>query len=158
MEPDAYRDWSLSDLEFLCLCDGAGPSATVTHMTTISKALKILAIISIIAVGLIHLGTARDAFAEATYKGLLFVANGVGALVAAVGVYRDRPGWGWLLGVVVAGGAMLGYVVSRTVGLPGLPAEPDAWLEPLGVASLVAEGLFLVLFGVTRRRASVALS
>src|SRR6266446_8078083 len=96
--------------------------------------LKIVAVVAIVATGLIHLETARDAFGEATYKGLLFVANGVGALVAAVGVYRDRADWGWLLGALAAGGALLGYVLSRTVGLPGLPAEPDAWLEPLGVA------------------------
>jgi hypothetical protein len=39
-------------------------------------------VVAIAATGLIHLGDARDAFGEATYKGLLFVANSVGALVA----------------------------------------------------------------------------
>jgi hypothetical protein len=28
-------------------------------------------------------------------------------------------------------------VLSRTIGLLGLPAEPDAWLEPLGLLSLL---------------------
>ena len=118
-------------------------------MTRSTHGPKIVAAVAIVATGLIHLVTARDSFGEATYKGLLFVANGVGALVAAVGVYRDRD-WGWLLGALVAGGAFLGYVLSRTVGLPGLPAEPDAWFEPLGVASLIAEAGFLVSFAVTR--------
>lgn len=121
-------------------------------MTSSTHSLRIVAVVAIVATGLIHLATARDSFGEATYKGLLFVANGVGALVAAVGVYRDRADWGWLLGALVAGGAFLGYVLSRTVGLPGLPAEPDAWFEPLGVASLVAEAVFLVVFAVTRRQ------
>jgi hypothetical protein len=67
--------------------------------------------------------------------------------VAALGIYRNRQ-WGWVLALLVAGGAFVGYVASRTVGLPGLPAEPDAWLEPIGVASLVCEGLFIVLFVV----------
>jgi hypothetical protein len=119
-------------------------------MTTSTNGLKTFAVVAIVATGLIHLVTARDSFGEATYKGLLFVANGVGALVAAVGVYRDRN-WGWLLGALVAGGAFLGYVISRTAGLPGLPAEPDAWFEPLGVASLVAEAVFLIVFAVTLR-------
>jgi hypothetical protein len=57
----------------------------------------------------------------------------------------------------VAGGAFLGYVLSRTVGLPKLPAEPDAWLEPLGIASLVAELVFLVAYAGKLRRSSVAL-
>jgi hypothetical protein len=125
-------------------------------MTTPTRTLKVVAVVVIVATGLIHLWTARDSFGEAAYKGLLFVGNGVGALVAAVGVYRDRADWGWLLGALVAGGAVLGYVLSRTVGLPGLPAEPDAWLEPLGVASLVAEMVFLMAFVVRRRSSSVA--
>jgi hypothetical protein len=120
-------------------------------MTRSTLGPKIVAVVAIVATGLIHLMTARDSFGEATYKGVLFVANGVGALVAAVGVYRDRD-WGWLLGALVAGGAFLGYVLSRTVGLPGLPAEPDAWFEPLGVASLMAEAVFLMAFAVTRRQ------
>lgn len=120
-------------------------------MTRSTHGLKIIAVVAIVATGLIHLVTTRDSFGEATYKGLLFVANGVGALVAAVGVYRDRD-WGWLLGALVAGGAILGYVLSRTVGLPGLPAEPDAWFEPLGVASLIAEAVFLMAFAVRRRQ------
>ena len=41
---------------------------------------------------------------------------------------------------------MIAYCLSRTVGLPYIPAEPDAWLEPLGVASLAAEGLFIGVF------------
>jgi hypothetical protein len=124
-------------------------------VTTPSRSLKIVAMVAIVATGLIHLATARDSFGEATYKGLLFVANGIGGLVAAVGVYRDRGDWGWLLGALVAGGALVGYVLSRTVGLPGLPAEPDAWLEPLGAASMIAETAFLIVFAMTRRQSSV---
>jgi hypothetical protein len=123
-------------------------------MMSPSRGIKAVAVLAIAATGLIHLVTARDSFGEATYKGVLFVANGIGALVAAVGVYRDRGDWGWLLGALVAGGAFVGYVLSRTVGLPGLPAEPDAWFEPLGVASLIAEAVFLIAFAVTRRQAS----
>jgi hypothetical protein len=120
-------------------------------MTTPSPTLKWLAIAAILVAGLIHVVEARDAFAEATYKGLLFVANGVGALVAAIGVQRNQRELGWVLGLLVTGGAFLAYLASRTVGLPGLPAEPDAWLEPTGVASLVCEGLFVVLFVVAQK-------
>lgn len=99
--------------------------------------------ISLIAVvGLIHLIEAPEYFEEATYLGLLFLANFAGSLAAAIGIYRGR-GWGWGLGVLVAGGAFVGYVISRTIGLPGLPV--GEWLEPLGVLSLLAEGLFIGL-------------
>ncbi len=116
-----------------------------------SPTLKWLAIAAILGTGLIHVLEAQDAFGDARYKGILFVANGVGALVAAFGLYRNRRGLGWVLGLLVAGGAFLAYVASRTAGLPGLPAEPDAWLEPMGVASLVCEGFFVVLFAIAHR-------
>src|SRR5438552_19107688 len=99
-------------------------------MTAPSRVVKWLAIAAILGTGLIHIVEAQDAFGDATYKGLLFVAAGVGALAAAVAIYRGRGTLGWLLGLLVAGGAIVAYVASRTIGPPGLPAEPDAWLEP----------------------------
>ena len=116
-----------------------------------SPTIKWLAIAAILGTGLVHVVEARDAFGDATYKGLLFIGNGVGALAAAIGIYRDRQALGWLLGLLVAGGAILAYAASRTIGLPGLPAEPDAWLEPMGVASLVCETLFVIVFAVRGR-------
>jgi hypothetical protein len=103
----------------------------------------------ILVTGAIHFVDAPGSFGDATYKGLLFVANGIAAMVAAVGIYRGERIWGWALGVLVAGGALVGYVISRTVGLPGL--EPEAWLEPLGILSLMVEAAFIVLFALSRR-------
>jgi uncharacterized membrane protein YfcA len=96
----------------------------------------------IAAVGLIHLLEAPEELEEATYLGLPFLANFGGAVVAAIGIYRGHK-WGWGLGALLAGGAFVGYVISRTLGLPGMPVEK--WLEPLGVTSLLVEGLFLGL-------------
>ena len=100
----------------------------------------------ILATGLIHLVEVPDSFEEAGYKGVLFILNGLGALVAAFGIYRGQKTLGWTLGMLIAAGSFAGYVASRTVGLPGIPAEPENWLEPMGVASLVAEGLFVMTF------------
>ena len=85
--------------------------------------------------------------------GVGFVANFIGALVAAVGLYRDAL-WGWLLGLAVAGGALVMYVVSRSVGLPGFGHAVGRWFGPLGIISLVVEALFIAVFllaVVTRR-------
>jgi hypothetical protein len=103
-----------------------------------------LGIALIIITGVVHFVDTSDAFSETTYKGLLFLANGFGALFAAGAILTGRR-WGWGLGTLVAASAFIGYILSRTVGMPGLPSEPDAWLEPLGVVSLVAEGLFVIL-------------
>ena len=108
-------------------------------------------IVLILMTGLIHVIDAPDALSEAAYKGWLFYANGVGALLAAYGIYCKHS-WGWNLGLLIAAGSLIGYAVSRSVGLPQIPAEPDAWLEPLGVAALIAEGLFVAVFIRLRSR------
>ena len=114
-----------------------------------SRSLQWLAIAAIIITGGIHLKEAHNAFGDAAYKGVLFAANGLGAVIATVGILRQHE-WGWWLGLAISALAMVAYILSRTVGLPNLPAEPDAWLEPAGVASLVSEGLFLIAFLATR--------
>ncbi|MBF0569754.1 MAG: hypothetical protein HQL18_03165 [Candidatus Omnitrophica bacterium] len=114
-------------------------------MKDISKILMWAGIVLILAVGLIHVIDAQDSFEEAAYKGWLFCANGAGALAAAVAIWR-RCDCGWWLGLMVAVGALAGYIASRTVGLPMIPAEPGAWLEPLGVASMIAEISFIGVF------------
>jgi uncharacterized membrane protein YfcA len=111
--------------------------------TTVSDRLVGAGISVIVFVGLIHLIDAPGDLQEAPYQGMLFLANVFGAVTAAIGIYRGH-GWGWSLGVLVAGGAFVGYVVSRTVGLPGLPVEEE-WLEPLGLLSLIVEALFVGL-------------
>lgn len=123
----------------------------LSSVVTPSNTRKALAIVAILGSGLIHLYLARVASSAVPYLGILFVANGIGAIVAAVGIALNRVGWGWTLGLAVAGLTLLGYVLSRTVGLPGLPAIPSAWFDPLGVASLVCEALFIILFALGRQ-------
>lgn len=105
-----------------------------------------LGIALILIIGLIHIIDGPDSFEETFYKGWLFYANGAGAVLAAYGIYRSKRAWGWNLGLLIALGSFICYIISRIVGLPGLPPEPDAWLEPLGVASMIAEGLFILVF------------
>jgi hypothetical protein len=115
--------------------------------------VKLAAIVLIIAVGLAHLRGAPPHYRFAPYIGIAFVVNFVGALVAAVGIYRNAL-WGWLLGVLVAGGALVAYLVSRSVGLPSFEVSVGRWFGPLATISLIVEVLFLALFllAVSTRR------
>lgn len=115
-------------------------------MSKNSKTIVWLGILLLLVTSLIHFIDAPDSFDEATYKGILFLLNGVGALIAAYGIFRGSRSWGWTLGLLVAAGAFIGYALSRTVGLPQLPAEPDEWFEPLGILSFLAEGLFVAVY------------
>ena len=117
------------------------------------KILQGLAVFLIIEVGLTHYFTADHAYEESWIEGYLFVANFLGALLAAYGIYRHKT-WGWILGFSVAGGAMLAYVWSRTSGLPGLP--PEEWFDPWGTMAMITEALFclLVLLRILWRKQS----
>ncbi len=122
----------------------------------IPTALTLAGIALLALIGLIHLIEAPDQFSDATYKGLLFLANAAGCVVALAGVWR-RERWGWGLGALIAAATVIGYVWSRTIGLPGLPVDPDIF-EPLGVVSVIAELAFagLAIAVLSRRPAANA--
>ena len=96
----------------------------------------------ILTSGLIHLFLTQEHFEEATYLGLLFLADFAGASAAAFGIYRGSR-WGWVLGALVAAGAFTLYVVAGTGGLPGV--DEHHALEPLGLVTKTVEALFLGL-------------
>ena len=126
----------------------------INRSANIAEWVMSAGVVLILITGLIHLIDMPSSFDDATYKGVLFALNAVGALVAAMGIYRNERIWGWGLGIVVAGGACVMYIISRTLGLPGLP--PDEWLEPLGLLSLAVEGIFtaLAIYTLAARPAS----
>lgn len=109
-----------------------------------TRNIKWAGIALILLVGVIHLSDASDSMTESVSKGISFYFNALAAVVAAVGIYKAKMSWGWGLGTLVAAAAFVGYIVSRTVGIFGIP--PDVWLEPIGILSLTAEGLFVMLF------------
>jgi hypothetical protein len=120
--------------------------------------LRTVGVALISLVGLIHLLVTPEYYGFAAYLGLLMIANFAGSMVSAVGIYQGQI-WGWMLGVVIAGGAFLGYIESRTLGLPGLPAwEP--FTELPGLISLVVEALFvgLATYVLARRRRATTAS
>src|SRR5215211_630318 len=118
--------------------------------------LKLAAIVLIVVVGLVHLVGAPPHYRWAPYLGVGFVVNLIGALIAAAGIYRDAL-WGWLLGALVAGGALVMYVVSRLVGLPGYQEHVGMWIgdsfgDRLGIPSLFVEAPLVVLSAIVVAR------
>lgn len=106
------------------------------------KNLKWIGIILIIVAGIVHFVEAPEYFDEAAYMGVLFVLNGIGSLAAAYGIYKNFL-WGWVLGLLIAAGSIVGYAMSRTVGLPNVAVKE--WFEFIGILSLVVEALFGLL-------------
>jgi hypothetical protein len=110
-------------------------------MLSLSAPVKWGGIALIVLVGLLHAVEGPEYFEKAAYIGVLFALNVLGALVAAYGIWRGER-WGWWLGSLVAGGALVLYVISRSVGMPGF--HEREWAEPSGLVSLLLEALFIV--------------
>ncbi len=98
-----------------------------------------------LGIGLVHLIRVPDHFEVASYLGWLFIANFLGSLAAAVGIYRGTA-WGWLLGVLIAAVSFVLFLVSRTLGLPATHHELVGHWSTLGIISLIVEGLFVALY------------
>ena len=105
------------------------------------RLLQWLGLTLILQTGLVHLYLAPESFSELPYEGILFLANAIGAVAAAYGIYRGKV-WGWNLGVLIAAGSIVAYVLSRTIGLPG--HEIEEWSTPLGVGAMLVESGFLI--------------
>jgi hypothetical protein len=112
-----------------------------------SSLLAGLAIGLIVTTALVHLVQAPEDLSEVAVRGYLFVLNGLLGLVAAVGIAQGSRTWGWGLGLLVAGGALIVFIVSRSVGLPAWQDSVGEWLEPIAVLSFLVELAFVAIAG-----------
>ena len=102
---------------------------------------RIVAIVGLGGIALIHILQAPEAFEEEGYLGALFVVAvvagiGLAALLTLTADQRVLEAAGGLAGLI-----LIGYLLSRTTGLPGATYDVGEWTEPLGLASMVVEGL-----------------
>ncbi len=74
--------------------------------------------------------------------------------VAAALLLLLRRRLGWVLALPIAAGPFIGYVLTRTTGLPDATDDKGNWVGTLGIASLIVEALlFGLAWGQLRRPA-----
>ncbi len=123
---------------------GSHSPVMLSHQRSLwNIARQITGVLLLIAIAVIHLAIVPVGLHLATYLGVLFVIDCVGAVVAAGWIAWSDDRVGWTIGDVIAGGSLLGYVFSRTFGLPALHRLP--WQSPNGLLSLVLEAIVVVL-------------
>ena len=100
-------------------------------------------------IAVVHMLQAPDGFAATFYVGLLFCLAVVACLllIAAVATTSDSRA------TELAGGLatliLLLYLISRCFGLPAFTDEKGIWDEPLGMLSMVFEGLVICVCAAT---------
>ncbi len=91
---------------------------------------------------------------EAPYIGWLFIMLSVVCIALAVAIVLvDNPGV-WVLSAAVCLAAVVGFLASRTVGLPQIRDDVGNWTDPLGIPAVASEVLMVVLAWTHLRRTS----
>jgi peptidoglycan/LPS O-acetylase OafA/YrhL len=106
------------------------------------------AAIAAAGIAAIHLALAPEYLEEATYVGVLFILGGLAAGLVAIRLWRVDDALAWVAGALIAAGMAVGFVLSRTLGLPGF--HESEW-ELSGLLSLLLEAAFLVAAAVWKR-------
>jgi hypothetical protein len=110
-------------------------------------AAEVGAVAGLAGTAYIHLEELSGKFAEVPYLGVGYALLSIACVVAIVGIVaRDKRGW--YLGGAVALATMIGFVLTRTVGLPGSTDDIGNWSESIGTWSLMFEGLAAALTAV----------
>jgi hypothetical protein len=122
--------------------------------TRSSQSIRRWAAAAIGATGALHLILAPEYLSEQAYIGVLFILGGLVAIALAVRLWMRDDAAAWALGALVAAGMAVGFVLSRTVGLPGF--HESEW-ELSGIVSVLLEFGFVGL-AATRFREPGALT
>ena len=126
----------------------------ITHLTR-DVATRATVAVGLAAIGVIHLLDSIGKYGETRYLFWMYIALIAGSIVVAGAVLFTRSRTAFLAAAGLAGSAAIGYVLSRTTGLPNANGDIGNWTEPLGLASLFVEGSVVAVataaFLVTRR-------
>jgi hypothetical protein len=112
--------------------------------TPLRSAWRLLAALGAFTEAAGHIPVTQMHLTEAPYIGVGFVLLTVaGFALAHLLLSADTPAvWAWT--GVVGALALLGYLLSRTVGLPQIRDDIGNWSEPLGVVCIIGEAVMLV--------------
>jgi hypothetical protein len=99
----------------------------------------------LVAVAGLHLAAAGDEWGDTRGIFWLFVALAAACLALAVRLGLGLDRWAWPAVSGIAAAALVGYVLSRTTGLPGATDDIGDWANPLGIAALAVEAALIAL-------------
>jgi uncharacterized membrane protein YedE/YeeE len=102
-------------------------------------------VLGIAAIALIHILDAVGTFADSRYIFWLYMTIVIGAVPISLLLLHWPSPLAWVGVAALAAGPLLGYLLTRTVGLPGDSADIGNWLDTLGLASLFVESGVLAL-------------
>src|SRR6476660_2364239 len=144
----------------------ARPAQTTTTVTTDAvehairhTTLRALGFGGMLGIALIHLLDVIGKIKETPYLGVMYIALMVASVAVAFSLLHTGSALAWATAGLLAAATLVGFILSRTTGLPNASDDIGNWTEPLGLASLFVEGVVLSVgtaaFVLTRQAAAV---
>ena len=106
---------------------------------------RAVGIVGLVGIALIHFLDAFSVIDESKFVFGLYIMLMIVTVLASGILLRTDSRRTWMLAGGTAGLTLLGFILTRTTGLPGFPDNVGNWREPLGLASLWVEGMVLAL-------------
>ena len=112
----------------------------------VDPAVRAAGAIGLMAVGLIHVLEIQGQLSGAAWLTAGFVLLAASAPVVGLWLLARPSSVAWQIGVLVCLGAAGGYILTRSVPVPGDTGDRGNWLgDPLGLTSLFVEGIVIIL-------------
>jgi hypothetical protein len=108
-------------------------------------AVRAVSAIGLFAVGIIHALEIPGQLSGAAWLAAGFIALAVTGPVAGLWLLARPTPLAWEFGALLCAAAAGGYILTRSVPVPGDTGDRGNWLEPLGVASLITEAVVIIL-------------
>jgi Na+/proline symporter len=108
-------------------------------------ARRAVAVAGLAGIALIHVLDLPGKIQETPYLGVGYLGIIAVAIVLGELLLRRDDLRVWAATAGLAALVIVGFVVNRTVGMPGATDDIGNWGEPLGLASLVVEGLVVLV-------------
>ena len=109
------------------------------------SALRWPAAAATLVVAAAHVPVVPEHLREVPYVGWLFVGLIAACLLCSVALAVQDTVIVWVAAATICMAAVSAYLVSRSVGLPGMPDDVGDWANPLGLISVAGETLVAVL-------------
>ena len=123
---------------------------STTNSATSSAATSPLSTAALSGIGLlsatiaIHTSELSGKVEETAYLGFGYVLL-IAASIISIVLLAQRDRRGWLLGGATCAATLVGFVLTRTTGLPGANGDIGNWGETIAIWSLIVEGAFVAL-------------
>jgi len=111
----------------------------------LDPAVRASAAIGLITVGIIHVLEIQGQLSGAAWLTAGFALLAACAPVAGLWLLARPSSAAWGFSGLVCFLAAAGYILTRSVPVPGDTGDRGDWLDPLGVAALFTEGIVTIL-------------